>query len=320
MPGLAHFCEHLLFMVRLTSILFLRPDYTFALLGHRTVSSWKWVFGGAPDLFSPWSIWSIRRNQYLAKNNGRSNAYTSTSNTNYYFNVATPALSGALERFAGFFHSPLFAPSCTLRELNAVDSEHKKNHQADLWRIFQVTKHISRDGHVWHKFGSGNRDSLLKSAKDLKARGKLMENGTASYYNSVSSSSVPSRMPSPVPSITPSVASNSSESDDDGGSVGRETRRRLVEWWSKEYCASRMRLCIIGRGAYASLLWSILFSQLHKNHWTSFPSLLLSCFLPFRIVDKTPSIWSMNIHLDRGTNVYVPCSYLPFNFLLLTSR
>lgn len=36
--------------------------------------------------------------------------------------------------------------------------------------------------------------------------------------------------------------------DADGGLVGRETRRRLVEWWSKEYCASRMRLCIIGQG------------------------------------------------------------------------
>ena len=38
------------------------------------------------------------------------------------------------------------------------------------------------------------------------------------------------------------------ESSDDGGPIGRETRRRLVEWWSKEYCAGRMRLCVIGKG------------------------------------------------------------------------
>jgi insulysin len=50
-------------------------------------------------------------------------------NTCYYFTVGPPALAGALERFAGFFHSPLFAPSCTARELLAVDSEHKKNQQ-----------------------------------------------------------------------------------------------------------------------------------------------------------------------------------------------
>jgi insulysin len=114
-----------------------------------------------------------------------------------------------------------------------------------------VTKHLSREGHVWSKFGSGNRESLLKAAKDLKSRGLLNVNGSAasSRSNSLPSSSVPSRIPSPAPSL----ASNNSELDDDGGSVGRETRRRLVEWWGKEYCASRMRLCVIGKGTYTAL-------------------------------------------------------------------
>lgn len=58
-------------------------------------------------------------------------------------------------------------------------------------------------------------------------------------------SAVPSRMASPAPSIS----SANSEAGDDGGPVGRETRRRLIEWWSKEYCAGRMRLCVIGKGA-----------------------------------------------------------------------
>jgi insulysin len=178
--------------------------------------------------------------KFIAKNNGRANAYTSTSNTNYYFSVATSALTGALERFSGFFHSPLFSPSCTLRELNAVDSEHNKNDQADIWRIFQVNKHLSQPGHVWSKFGSGNRESLSRAGKELKAKGKL----DGKIQNSLSP--LPSRVPSPAPSST----SNSSESDADGGSVGRETRRRLVEWWTEEYCASRMRLCIIGKGRY----------------------------------------------------------------------
>jgi insulysin len=86
--------------------------------------------------------------QFLSRNNGFSNAFTSTTNTNYYFNVATSALAGALERFSGFSHSPLFAPSCTVRELNAVDSEHKKNLQNDIWRIDQVHKHLAKSGHV----------------------------------------------------------------------------------------------------------------------------------------------------------------------------
>ena len=35
---------------------------------------------------------------------------------------------------------------------------------------------------------------------------------------------------------------------EDGGVVGRETRRRLVEWWETHYSASNMNLAIIGKG------------------------------------------------------------------------
>ena len=146
----------------------------------------------------------------------------------------------------------MFSPSCTSRELNAVDSENKKNHQSDVWRIFQLNKHLSQPGHVWSKFGTGNRESISKAAKELKAQGKLnglIHNDSLDHLRVNSDPSpVTSRMASPAPS----VASNSSESYADGGSVGRETRRRLVEWWTKEYCASRMRLCIIGKGRYHS--------------------------------------------------------------------
>lgn len=51
-------------------------------------------------------------------------------------------------------------------------------------------------------------------------------------------SSTTSRLPSPLPS----------EAEADGGAVGREIRRRLMKWWTEEYCASRMNLCILGKG------------------------------------------------------------------------
>ncbi|KAH8099586.1 Metalloenzyme, LuxS/M16 peptidase-like protein [Cristinia sonorae] len=208
MPGLAHFCEHLLFM--------------------------------GTEQFPGENEYS----EYLSKNNGYSNAFTGTSNTNYFFNVATNALPGALTRFSSFFHSPLFAPSCTVRELNAVDSEHKKNHQSDVWRIFQLNKHLTKDGHAWNKFGSGNKDSLSKVGRDLKAQ-TTSKNGTPDYRSpdgSLAATPLPSRVPSPAPSTSSGI-----ESEGDGGVVGRETRRRLVEWWSREYSANRMRLCVIGK-------------------------------------------------------------------------
>lgn len=71
--------------------------------------------------------------KYLSSNNGASNAWTAMTSTNYFFDVAPEALEGALDRFSGFFIEPLFAEDCTEREINAVNSEHKKNIQHDLW-------------------------------------------------------------------------------------------------------------------------------------------------------------------------------------------
>jgi insulysin len=142
-------------------------------------------------------------------------------------------LTGALERFSSFFHSPLFAPSCTSRELNAVDSENKKNLQSDVWRIFQVNKSLSKPGHVWSKFGTGNRESLSRAARLMMPESV---DGTAASDRVLSAPA--SRLPSPSPS----------EAEADGGAVGREIRRRLMKWWTEEYCASRMNLCVLGKG------------------------------------------------------------------------
>jgi len=185
--------------------------------------------------------------QFLSRNNGSSDAYTDSTNTNYYFDVATSALAGALERFSGFFHSPLFSPSCTVRELNAVDSENKKNLQNDMRRIYQVNKHLTKPGHVWSKFGTGNKVTLTSAARTLIQ--DSVKKGTNGSATSPESSTDPSPVSSSLPSPSPSVSSGTSlESSDDGGPIGRETRHRLVEWWSKEYCAGRMRLCVIGKG------------------------------------------------------------------------
>lgn len=132
-----------------------------------------------------------------------------------------------------------------------MDSEHKKNHQSDAWRIFQLNKSLSTPGHPWRKFGSGNRDTLLAAAKQFKKLGNLATDNPVNGNGAVISadtSTDPSPIPSQISSPVPSSSSTDSELDAAGGLVGRETRRRLMEWWSKEYCASRMRLCVIGKG------------------------------------------------------------------------
>jgi insulysin len=168
-------------------------------------------------------------------------------------------------------------PSCTSRELNAVDSENKKNHQTDLWRIFQLVKHLSKPGHVWSKFGTGNRDSLSRAARELKIQRKL-ETATPSGGSGLVTPGPASRIPSPAPS----------EADADGGVVGREIRHRLIEWWTEEYCASRMNLCLLGKGMLIILEFNYLYLVLvNQNHWMNFQIWPQNYSLLYQIAERT---------------------------------
>ncbi|GMK56588.1 hypothetical protein CspeluHIS016_0304280 [Cutaneotrichosporon spelunceum] len=129
LAGCAHFCEHLMFM------------------GTKTFPS------------------ENEYSSYLSSHNGQSNAWTAMCDTNYYFDVAPDALEGALDRFSGFFSEPLFAEDCTEREIKAVNSEHQKNIQHDRWRAFQLEKSLSKPGHVYGKFGTGDLKTLWEEPR-----------------------------------------------------------------------------------------------------------------------------------------------------------
>ncbi|KAJ2026479.1 metalloprotease, partial [Coemansia sp. S610] len=105
--------------------------------------------------------------EYLANNSGRSNAYTSFTETNYYFSIFNGALENALDRFAQFFISPLFNADCVDRELKAVDSEYKGTLQADNWRTFQLTARTSDPAHPYSGFSVGNTETLKGAAEKL---------------------------------------------------------------------------------------------------------------------------------------------------------
>ncbi|EQC24990.1 hypothetical protein SDRG_17125 [Saprolegnia diclina VS20] len=111
--------------------------------------------------------------QFLSSHGGSSNAYTSGTDTNYYFDVRPTYFHEALDRFAQFFISPLFTPGATEREMNAVNSENNKNLQNDAWRLDQVVKHTSNSKHPYHKFGTGNLVTLGTRAKE-DVRAELM--------------------------------------------------------------------------------------------------------------------------------------------------
>lgn len=125
-PGVAHFLEHLLFMG--TEKYPVENDYM----------------------------------EFLAAHGGNSNAFTDDEHTNYFFEVSAEHFEPALDRFAQFFVAPLFNPDGTSREMQAVDSEHKKNLKDDVWRIHQLERSLSRPDHPYSKFGTGCAESLNK--------------------------------------------------------------------------------------------------------------------------------------------------------------
>ncbi|TID18194.1 hypothetical protein CANINC_003935 [Pichia inconspicua] len=147
LPGLAHFCEHLLFLG--TEKYPKENDY----------------------------------NQYLSQNSGYSNAFTSSLHTNYFFEIKNHALYGALDRFSQFFIKPLFSPSGKDREINAVDSENKKNLQSDTWRLYQLSKSTTSEHHPHNGFSTGNKITLgdIPIEKGLNVRDELIKFHSNNY-------------------------------------------------------------------------------------------------------------------------------------------
>lgn len=177
--------------------------------------------------------------KFVSDHGGHTNAWTSAENTNFQFTVNWDALESTLDRFAQvccclqpsdtpilktqrplfvfcinslhsstrhesqytsqpvlqFFISPLISPDGITRERQAVDSEHSKNLQSDVWRRQQLWHTAADPAHPYSRFFTGNMDTL----------------GT-----------------------TPE-------------SKGIDVHAKLLEFYSSEYSANRMKLCVLGR-------------------------------------------------------------------------
>ena len=122
--GLAHFCEHLLFM--------------------------------GTDKYPLENAYS----NYLSKNSGTSNASTSTDRTIYYFDVSNEGFEGALDIFAQFFICPKFNEGSVEREINAVDAEFSKNINNDSWRLQHLKSVETKKDSCFNRFSTGNKKTL----------------------------------------------------------------------------------------------------------------------------------------------------------------
>ncbi len=147
--GLAHFCEHMLF------------------LGTETYPN-KHIYS-----------------DFLSTHGGYDSAYTSSQETNYHFRVESGYLDQSLDYFSHFFIDPLFDESSLLDEMNAVNQEYGKDLLSDGWILYQLLKSVSNPNHPFSQFGIGNLDTLNKP--DIHK--KLWEYYNGTYSASTVSSS-----------------------------------------------------------------------------------------------------------------------------------
>ncbi len=118
---------------------------------------------------------------FISNNGGYSNAFTTQEHTNYHYEIKNSALNKSLDMFAQFFINPLFNKNSVEREINAVDSEHKKNITNDIRRLIRVIKHTSNQQYPFHNFSTGSKETL----KIENIRVKLID-----FYNKYYSSNL----------------------------------------------------------------------------------------------------------------------------------
>ena len=123
--GLAHFCEHMLFL-----------------------GTQKY-----PE--------ENHYSKFIKTHGGMKNAATGEDYTNYHFDIKNEQFAEALDIFSQFFKQPLFTEAATEREMNAVDNEFKRNLSNEARRKIQIEKtELACKTGPLNRFSTGNLQSL----------------------------------------------------------------------------------------------------------------------------------------------------------------
>ena len=123
-PGMAHFCEHMLFM--------------------------------GTEKYPDTNEFTAQVSDY----DGHTNAFTAPDRTVYMFSSRLDGFLPLLDRFAHFFIDPTFNASNISREMHAVDQEFAMQKENDGWREYMVFKEMGNPNHPNHSFSTGNSQTL----------------------------------------------------------------------------------------------------------------------------------------------------------------
>jgi secreted Zn-dependent insulinase-like peptidase len=123
--GLAHFCEHMLF------------------LGTKKYP--------APSGFD----------KYLNLHGGANNAYTAEEATVYYAQLEHSGWKEGMDRLADFFRAPLFDRKFVKKEVHAIESEHAKNKRNPAARMIQIMSSLADPRSPVSRFHTGDIGTLI---------------------------------------------------------------------------------------------------------------------------------------------------------------
>jgi insulysin len=127
--GLAHFCEHMLF------------------LGSRKYPK------------------ATEFDQLMAKLGGDDNAYTAVEMTDFFFSADGNSAFDVMPMFADWFSEPAFNRKYVDKEVHAINSEFEKNVQDPVWRMYALLNHMADPESSINRFKTGNINTLLNEPK-----------------------------------------------------------------------------------------------------------------------------------------------------------
>ncbi|MEJ2045005.1 MAG: insulinase family protein [Reinekea sp.] len=122
---------------------------------------------------------------FIEQNGGRNNAYTSTENTLYYFDINATALEPALDRLSQFFIAPLFEEEFADRERNAVNSEYSASLNRDYRRIEDAVREVTSKQHPASRLTIGNIETLQAEHMSQRLKRFFRENYVANNMSLV---------------------------------------------------------------------------------------------------------------------------------------
>eukprot|EP01054_Gregarina_sp_Poly1_P000588 Gregarina_sp_Poly_1__587@NODE_113_length_13886_cov_267_363051_g100_i0_p1_GENE_NODE_113_length_13886_cov_267_363051_g100_i0NODE_113_length_13886_cov_267_363051_g100_i0_p1_ORF_typecomplete_len1069_score163_28Peptidase_M16_M/PF16187_5/8_2e02Peptidase_M16_M/PF16187_5/2_5e43Peptidase_M16_M/PF16187_5/41Peptidase_M16/PF00675_20/3_6e30Peptidase_M16_C/PF05193_21/7_2e03Peptidase_M16_C/PF05193_21/4_6e16Peptidase_M16_C/PF05193_21/0_00024Peptidase_M16_C/PF05193_21/1_3e04_NODE_113_length_13886_cov_267_363051_ len=246
--GVAHFCEHMLFMGN--------DKY--------------------PD--------EQEYDQFITNGGGVNNACTYPQRTLYFASIKPELLAALVDRLGNFFLSPHFKADAVDREVEAVNSEFERFLSNDAMRTYVLRKRLGNPDHAYWKFFIGNNKSLRrpdlfgdKSEEALtKLREALIDFHTKYYSSDLMFAFVSGNQP--LSELKQMVVPVLSQLTPKPISIPRGSERTpAISPWKVETCPKMILYSPVAAERRRIDLSFLIPDQ--EDHWKSKPSLVLSHIL-----------------------------------------